>query len=179
MIQINLLPWREHERKISQTRFGVIVGIAAGLGLFCAVIMHMHLSGKIHKQTARNHFLQTALDQESAKLMSLDADKRQLNNIDDQLNFLYGLRDRGYRAVRLLNEMAASNPDSVSLSKIIRAGNSITVFGRAKSNLQITLFMEGIKNSKYFSQPTLTEISGKENDTGEERTFQLKVEQTG
>lgn len=179
MIQINLLPWREHERKMAQTRFGVIVGIAAGLGLICAVIFHMHLSGKIHKQTARNSFLQTALDQESSKLMSLDADKRQLNNIVDQLNFLYGLRDSGYRAVRLLNEMAASNPEGVSLSKIIRAGNAITVFGKAKSNLQITLFMESIEKSKHFTQPVLTEISGKEGGAGEDRSFQLKVEQTG
>lgn len=179
MIQINLLPWREQARKQEQTRFGVVVAMFAGFGLFVTVFFHMHYSAKIQNQAARNAMLQTSLDEESGLLMTLNKQKKELMDVDSQLHFIYNLRDESYRAVRLLTELAIVNPEAVTLFKIIRAGNSITIFGRAKSNLQITLYMESIEKSKYFAQPVLTEISGKENAAGEDRTFQLKIEQQG
>ena len=60
---------------------------------------------------------------------------------------------------------------------LTRENNSISITGRAKSNLQITLFMENLAKSNIFKQPELTNISGKENSSGEERIFQLKVDQ--
>lgn len=179
MIQINLLPWREQSRKQEQVRFAIIVAMFAGFGLFVTVFFHMDYSAKINRQLARNVKLQSALDQEAGELMTLNKQKREMIDVDDQLHFIFNLRDSSYRAVRLLNELAIVNPEAVTLYKIIRLGNAITVFGKAKSNLQITLFMESIEKSKYFAQPVLTEISGKESKTGEERTFQLKIEQQG
>lgn len=177
MIQINLLPWREQARKKNQTRFAIIVASFAGLGLLVAVFFHMHYASMIGKQLKRNAILQTSLDRESEILMTLGKQKKELLGIDNQLHFIFDLRESSYRAVRLLNALAISNPDNVTLFKIIRAKNTILVFGKAKSNLQITLFMESIEKSKLFNQPVLTEISGKESDAGEDRTFQLKLEQ--
>lgn len=179
MIQINLLPWREQERKKEQIRFGIVVGIFAGFGLFFTIFFHMHYSAIISRQMERNAILQAALDQESNSLMTLNKQQSALMNVDDQLHFIFDLRESSYRAVRLLSELAIVNPDAITLYKIIRAGNQITVFGKAKSNLQITLFMDGIEKSPFFDQPVLTEIIGKENATGEERSFQLKIEQKG
>lgn len=179
MIQINLLPWREQRKKQQQTRFGVVVAMFVGFGVFVTVFFHMHYSAKIKHQEARNVMLQTSLDREAAELTTLNKQRKEMIDVDDQLHFIYNLRDTSFRAVRLLNELAIVNPEAVTLFKIIRAGNEITVFGKAKSNLQITLFMESIEKSKFFAQPVLTEISGKENAAGEARTFQLKIDQQG
>lgn len=179
MIQINLLPWREQERKQQQARFGIIVGVFAGFGLFLTVFFHMHYSSRVERQLQRNVLLQSALDEESNSLMTLNKKKKELVNIDEQLHYIYELRDSSFRAVRLLNELAAVSPDSITLYKIIRMGDTVNIFGKAKSNLQITLFMDGIEKSKYFGQPVLTDISGKENTTGEERSFQLRIQQQG
>ena len=179
MIQINLLPWREQVRKAAQKRFGIIAACAAGLGVLLTVFFHSHYMFEISNQIKRNAMLQQALDQESAVLDTLNKQKSELTKIDQQLHFIYDLRDDSYRAVRLLNELAVTNPEAITLSKIVRIGNNIQIFGRAKSNLQITLFMESIEKSKYFNQPELTEISGKEGDTGEQREFKLKLQQQG
>lgn len=177
MIQINLLPWREQARKKKQARFGVIALIAAGLGLFFSVLFYMHFSSRISHQLKRVTILQTALEAETASLMTLNKQKAELLEVDNQLHFIYKLRQSSYKAVNLLNELVTANPDSVTLFKIIRTGSTIVVFGKAKSNMQITLFMESIEKSKFFDQPVLTEISGKEKDGGEVRIFQLKLEQ--
>lgn len=179
MIQINLLPWREQAKQNAQKRFGMIALAFAGFGVFVTIFFHMHYSSEIKQQLARNAFLQQTLDQESGQLMTLNKEKKELVEIDDQLHFIFELRESSYRAVRLLNELAIVNPEAVTLYKIVRNGNSVIVFGKAKSNLQITLFMESIEKSKFFNQPVLTEISGKDSKAGEERIFQLKIEQQG
>lgn len=179
MIKINLLPWREQARKKAQHRFLVIAGAFAGLGVFSTLFFHMHYSSAISHQLKRNTFLQQFLDQESNQLMTFNKQKKDLAEIDGQLHFIFHLRESSYRAVRLLNELVIVNPDSVTLYKIVRRGNTVLVFGRAKSNLQITLFMKNIEKSKFFNQPVLTDISGKDSSVGEDRNFQLKMEQQG
>lgn len=177
MIQINLLPWREQERKKRQTRFAIIAGGFVGLGILMTLFIHTHYAALIHRQLQRNDFLQTTLNQQSDELMNLDKNKKELNDMDAELRYIFSLRLASYRAVRLLDMLAQTNPDSVTLYKVIRAGDTIRVFGKAKSNLQVTLYMESLEKLKMFSQPVLTEISGKEGDTGEERIFELKIEQ--
>lgn len=179
MIQINLLPWREQARKKKQARFAYVAGGAVGLGLLVTVFFHMHFSSKITAQNERNAMLQSALDQESVELRSLNEKKRDLVDIEDQLNFIYALREASYRAVRLLNEITIANPSDVTLYKLTRNKNIVILFGKAKSNLQITLFMESLEKSKVFKQPVLTEISGKDAEAGEQRYFQIKLEQQG
>ncbi len=177
MTQINLLPWREKSRKLKQNRFGLIALAAAGLGFLFALVFHMDYSLRISEQTKRNATLQAALDEETTHLRNLNKDKRELINVDNQLHFIYSLRNSGYQAIRLLNKLAMLNPDSITLNKIVRNGTTILISGKVKSNVQITLFMENIEHSKAFNQPVLTEISGKESDSGEVRSFQLKLQQ--
>jgi type IV pilus assembly protein PilN len=177
MIQINLLPWREQARKEQQKRFAIIVACVAFFGLFFTSFFHIYFSTEINNQIRRNAILQEALDKESADMMELTKKKQDLMGVDNQLHFFFTLREASYHAVRLLNELALRNPDSVTLYKIIRKGNTILIFGKAKSNLQVTLFLESMDKSKFFFQPVLTEIVGKENDAGEERNFQLRLVQ--
>ena len=177
MIQINLLPWREQMRKRKQNRFGIVAMIAAGLGLLSSIFFHLHYASKIGSQLKRNEMLQNVVNEETAHLNDLNKQKKELVDVDNQLHFIYALRESSYRAVRVLNEISIANPDTVTLYKLVRSGPNIQVFGKAKSNLQVTQFMENIEKSNYFSQPVLTEISGKENDGSNVRDFQLKVEQ--
>ncbi|HTM64129.1 MAG TPA: PilN domain-containing protein [Gammaproteobacteria bacterium] len=179
MIQINLLPWRDQERTQQQKRFGMVVGVFAGFGVFCTLVFHMHYSAKISNQIQRNVILQAASDQEANTLADLNKQKKKLTQVDQKLHYIFELRESSYRAVRLLNELVLVDPESITLQKIVRNGNAITVSGKAKSNLQITLFMENIEKSKFFAQPVLTEINGKENTTGEDRSFELKIIQKG
>lgn len=175
MIQINLLPWREQARKVHQKRFGILAGAVAGLALFCVVLAHVRYIAMIHHQNKRNAFIQTALDNESVKLNTLNQKKQEVTNIDEQINFLSNLRASSYFAVRVMNEILISSPDSITLSKVERIGNNVTIAGEAKSNLQVTLFMQSLEKSKYFSQPVLTDISGKKEQAGELRQFEIKI----
>jgi type IV pilus assembly protein PilN len=177
MVQINLLPWREEERKYKKIYFYIRV-----LGCIVATILllalyHIYLNSVITDEQAKGNYLQTALDEEQAKLRVYEKKLKLKMQVEEKLNFIVALRSSSYRAVRLLDELTRVVPEAVTLSKIVREGDSITIFGKAESNLQVTQFMKKIAESRVFQQPILTEISAKENVNGDERIFALKVEQ--
>lgn len=176
MTQINLLPWREMARQAKKLRFAATIAAFIALSLFFVFLVHLYIEAFIISQEHTNTYLQSQLDKEQTTLTTLAKEKQEQAAIYSELHFLFALREDSYKAVGILDQLARVVPDAVSLSKISRAGNSLTIEGRAQSNLQVTLFMENIAKSHFFKQPVLTEISTKENSSGDERTFQLKVD---
>lgn len=177
MIQINLLPWREQARHAKQIRFLVILIAFIGLTLFILLALHIYLNALISNQQSINTYLQTVITQEQTALASLNKEKKSLAAIDSQLHFIISLRNNSFHAVRLLNELTKVLPEEITLNKIVREENIITLFGAAKSGLDITHLMKNIAQSAIFTQPVLTEISSEKNDIESEKYFQLKIEQ--
>lgn len=177
MTQVNLLPWREEAKKHRQMRFYILLGTTFFAAFVCVILLHIFYDKKIANQTARNNYLQTETSAEQIELSALDKKIKEKMAVDKELHFVMSLRDSSYRAVLLLDELVRVIPEGVTLKKIIRDGNTVVILGKADSNLQVTLLMKNISKSRLFYDPDLTEITGKENTSGEERLFQLKFSQ--
>lgn len=173
MTQINLLPWREQARHAKKIRFGLML---VGAFIFAVLVIlgwHGRYNRLIAEQQGRNTFISTALGIEQGELNQLNLEKKQQLVVLDQLQFIVALRHADYKAVELLNGLTHAVPDAVVFTKVIRIGDQVTLFGQAKSNLQITQLMKNIKDITIFEQPELSVITAKENKAGEERTFQV------
>lgn len=175
MIQINLLPWREQARQIKKLNFAIAIAGCAILSCFFVLICHIYFKSLIGSQQRRNDFLQAELGKEQIELTKLSHNKeQQIGDVAD-LNFIFSLQKNGYQTIKLFTALAKVIPDTVTFNRISREGNAIIILGKAKSNLQITTLLQNIKETAIFQQPELTEITGKEISSGEERLFQLKV----
>lgn len=177
MTQINLLPWREQERQLKRLRFLSILLSFIGFTLVLIFLLHVYYAVLISQSNKQVNLMQASLQQESKALMQLNAQNKEKIKIDTDVKFLIELHKQSYAAIRLLDELPRIIPEAVSLTRLERNNRDITLIGKAGSNLQVTLFMENIGKSKYFKQPILTEITGKENASGDERFFKLKLEQ--
>lgn len=177
MTQINLLPWREQARQARKMEFVYVLAAFIGLTLIFVFIGHLYYGSLISHQQKNNAFLQEQLDQEQQILNALNKKKKQQTLIYSQLNFLISLQEKSYQVVRMLDELVRVIPDGVALLKVTREKNSVTMYGKANSNLQVTQFMENIEKSSVFKQPILTEIAAKDGVLREEKYFQLQVEQ--
>lgn len=177
MIQINLLPWREQERSKKRLQFFTTLGIFIGITLFILVLVHLYLDYLISNQNKRINYLQTVLGEKQAEFFKLKDQQKKQNTIQTELTFLNGLRENSYQAIRLLNELVKVVPPTITLEKITRTGNKITLIGNAQSELQITLFMKNITQSAFFNQPTLTRLVAPEVPNEEGRVFQLDIQQ--
>ena len=177
MTQINLLPWREKARKARQVRFYIVLGMSSFAAILCVFIIHLYVGNKIAHQVKRNAFLQTVTSQEQTTLNMLDKKMKEKKAIDIELEFIMSLRESSYKAVQLLDELVRVVPNGVFFKKLVRQGPAVTIIGRANSNLEITSLMKSISKSAVFDNADLTEITGKDSTSGEEREFQLKFNQ--
>lgn len=178
-MQINLLPWREHERRRKKIRFSSSLVTTVILALIAIIILHIFYRGLITHQKHRNQYLQSIIDHEQLSITKINEQKKQLSLIKDELKFIINLKENSYDAVRILDELSKVVPEGVSFMSIVRENQNIVIIGRSKSDLQVTQFMENLTKSKIFQQPVLTTISSIKTSEGEERLFQINVAEEG
>jgi type IV pilus assembly protein PilN len=177
MVQINLLPYREQARQVKQVRLGILMACCAGLALVLVVFVHIYFRSIINDQNKINAYLQSQIDQSQIDLTTLKEKKMSQVNLIAQLHYLMNLRVTSYQAVRLMNMLATATPKNVILEKILRGNNEVIIAGQADSDTEVTIFMKNIAAQPGFKQPVLTGITSQQGPTGDERHFQLKVEE--
>lgn len=175
MTQINLLPWREQARQEKKIEFLIIIGFFIGMTLLFILLIHIYLASLIHEQNKRNEFIQTTLGDKQVLYTGFKDKKQKQAIIESQLQFINSLRDKSFRAVKLMNELVKIVPHTVTLDKLVRENNKITLIGKAQSELQITLLMKNIAKSDIFNQPVLTRISGVPGSNETDRVFELEA----
>jgi type IV pilus assembly protein PilN len=167
MPRINLLPWREQERKIRRREFMV----AAGAAIFSAVIFV--LGGKLlysswtDAQTEKN----TLLKKEIVKLDAQIADIQDLENRRQRLlarmEIIEKLQRKRPEIVHLFDEMVKTVPDGVYLTTIKQNGNKLEIHGVAQSSTRVSTFMRNIDSSVWMDNPVLQVVeSSKDSQTG-------------
>lgn len=177
MTQINLLPWREQERKEKKYLFAVTAGIFFAAAIFLIVVIHFVFYGLVDTQLEYNQFLTSQLQSEQDALTDLSKKQKAQNAVIKQVQFIISLRDKSYQVVQLFNELPRVVPETVLILKLSKNDNLVSLSGVAQSNLQVSLMMQNIEKSKVFNQPTLTQISEGNQTNGKGENFELKVTQ--
>ncbi|MEW8016799.1 MAG: pilus assembly protein PilN, partial [Candidatus Thiodiazotropha endolucinida] len=81
MARINLLPWREAERKERQKEFGLMLLAGALVAAFIVFGVHQLIQSQIEAQNTRNAYLQkeiAAVEKEIREIQDLDKTKQNL-----------------------------------------------------------------------------------------------------
>lgn len=174
-IQINLLPWREQSRQAKKKRFLTLMAGFFLLSIFLIVLSHIYLDKILYNQIGLNDMLRAEINNEQNILNSVNTKVTELGDIKDKLHFIIGVYAQSYNAIRLLNELTGIVPSTVSIDKIIRSNNIVTISGMAQSNSDVTNFLQNIGKSPIFNQPQLNSISGEKDQSSAKRYFELSV----
>ena len=168
MPRINLLPWREQERKVRRREFGV----AAGGAVFAAIIFV--LGGKLlySQWTDSQNEKNTLLRNEIKKLDAQIADIQDLENRKQRLvarmEIIERLQRKRPEIVHLFDEMVKTVPEGVYLTNIKQTGNKLELHGVAQSSTRVSTFMRNIDASVWMDNPVLlvVESASKDSSTG-------------
>lgn len=178
MTRINLLPWREALRKERQRQF---VSIGAGAAILMAAIilyLHIHISGMITTQEARNNFLQGEIDKVDAsikEIAELDIKKKKLLQ---RMTVIQDLQSRRPLAVHMMDELVRVIPEGLYLIKITQKDAEIELEGIAQSNARVSSLMNNLEKSEWFKEPKLDVIQAQEGkEAARGNRFLLKVSQ--
>ena len=133
MPQINLLPWREEQRKERQKNFAIaaLAGIIAGLLVIWGV--NTYLQGMINYQNSRNQ----RLEQEIATLNEQIKEIRNLRLKKERLLLrmaaIEDLQRTRPEVVHLFDEMVKVIPEGVYLTELTQTGKNLLIKGWAES----------------------------------------------
>lgn len=177
MARINLLPWREAERKRRQREFVVMAAAGLVATLIVAVGLRLHIEGLISSQENRNDFLQSEiglLDKQIAEIRDLEKTK---TNLLARMKVIQQLQESRPEVVHLFDELVIAIPEGVYLTKIAQTGRTVVMDGRAQSNARVSAFMRNIAASKWIGEPLLMLIENKEKTGTGLSHFRLRFEQ--
>ena len=167
MPRINLLPWREQERKVRRREFMV----AAGGAIFAAVIFV--LGGKVlySSWTDAQNEKNTLLKKEIVKLDAQIADIQDLENRRQRLlarmEIIEKLQRKRPEIVHLFDEIVKTVPEGVYLTAIKQTGNKLEIHGVAQSSTRVSTFMRNIDSSVWMDNPVLQVVeSARDSPTG-------------
>ncbi|MFK7794125.1 MAG: PilN domain-containing protein [Gammaproteobacteria bacterium] len=179
MAKINLLPWRESQRKEKQQEFFVMLGAGAAVAVLAVLLVHFQVDAKIKGQEKRNAYLSNEiviLDEKIKEIQKLDATRRALV---ERMEVIQNLQATRPGIVHLFDEVVNTLPNSAHLTELTQVGNSINISGRAESNARVSSYMRNIEESEWLTKPKLSVISTEEDDNGlRVSSFSLQLAQT-
>ncbi|MCU7814533.1 MAG: PilN domain-containing protein [Candidatus Thiodiazotropha sp. (ex Lucinoma kastoroae)] len=178
MARINLLPWREAERKERQKEFGLMVLAGALLSAFVVFGIHLLFQSQIEAQNQRNAYLQREIDAVEKQIREIrDLDKTK-QNLLARMNIIQELQGSRPQIVHLFDEIVTRLPDGVYLDQVNQKGNAVTFVGQAQSNARVSSMMRNIDDSEWLENPALVFIESKEKTGTGYSHFQLTVKQS-
>lgn len=158
MARINLLPWREEQRKEKQREFAFTMAGAAIVGGLLVLMAHLQINGMIESQNVRNQFIEgeiVKLDKRIAEIRDLESTKAKLLA---RMNVIQQLQSNRPLSVHLMDEMVRTLPEGAYLNNIEQKGGNLTFTGVAQSNARVSAYMRNIDGSAWLSKPKLEVI---------------------
>jgi type IV pilus assembly protein PilN len=166
MPRINLLPWREEQRKERKLAFMVALGAATGAAAIAAFGGYLLFGSMISGQETRNETLRT-------EIKELDKQIEEINNLESakqkfiaRMEIIEKLQRSRPEIVHLFDEVVKTVPEGVYLTGVKQTDKHLKFEGVAQSSTRVSAFMRNIDGSEWLKNPDLERIETKTGQIG-------------
>lgn len=177
--RINLLPWREAIAKQKQQEFGLVLGLAAVVGIALVAIWYFYNVVLLGAQESRVKHLDGAIVIQDEKIEEIQSLEKKRADLVSRMNAIETLQKDRPNTVRFFDELQTTIPDGVSLNFLEQTTKKVAIQGEAESNARVSNFMRKLDSSEWLGGPKLEiiEKSGKDNTTTKGISFKLLFNQ--
>ncbi len=161
MPRINLLPWREVERKRKRQEFGVAAGAAVLLAVLTGFVLRWQYSSIIDDQNERNQYLKDEIVQVDKQIVEILDLEQQKQRLQSRIQVIEQLQRSRPEVVHLFDQMVRLLPDGVYLTSIRQTDRRIQIKGVAESSTRVSAFMRNIDGSEWLQDPALEIVETK------------------
>jgi type IV pilus assembly protein PilN len=167
MPRINLLPWREQQRKTRRREFLVATGGAVAAAVVFGFGGYLLYNSRIDSQIEKNNLLKkeiVKLDSQIADIQDLETRKQRLVA---RMQIIEQLQRSRPEIVHLFDEIVKTVPEGVYLTSLKQSGRKLEIHGVAQSSTRVSTFMRNIDSSSWMDNPVLQVVeSAKDSPTG-------------
>lgn len=184
MRRINLLEWRDIQKKERETRFGIIAGIALGIMGLIVLGVHVFYQAKINYQESRNNYLTQEIKFVEKQIEEIEALEKKKAALINRMSVIQELESSRPKIVHLFDELVKRLPDGVHFTSMTQKKDKITLEGVAQSDARVSSLMRKIEESEWLKSPEIKRIIRKdikEKGSDSERSiseFELELTQT-
>jgi type IV pilus assembly protein PilN len=175
MPRINLLPWRDQQRRERKLAFFVALGGAVVLAAIAAFIGYLMLGAMIDAQEHRNERLRAQiriLDKQIEEINDLEAQKQKFIS---RMQIIEKLQRSRPEVVHLFDELVKDMPDGTYLTTVKQTGDKLKLEGVAQSSTRVSALMRSISASQWLEKPELEVVQTKNDAVGS--SFVLDAQQ--
>ena len=155
MPRINLVPWREAERKRKRQEFGVGAVAALMFAAMIAFAVNWQMQSAIDEQMTRNQYLTdqiAELDKQIAEILDLEQQKSRLQA---RITVIEQLELSRPEIVHVFDQLVRTTPDGIYLTSVKQTDRKLQIKGMAQSSTRVASYMRNIDSSQWLTEPSL------------------------
>ena len=165
MPRINLLPWRDQQRKERKLAFFVALGGAALGALVAAFAGYLLFKSMISSQEERNQRLRVEIKTVDRQIEEINDLEQQKQRFIARMQVIEKLQRSRSEVVHLFDEVAKTMPDGTYLTAFKQDGKRLKFEGVAQSSTRVSTFMRNISGSQWMKDPELEVVESKPGNT--------------
>ena len=177
MPRINLLPWREEERKKRQREFGVATAGAVVAGVGVVMLTMFAYSQMISAQQARNERLTTEITELEKSIEEIDGLERQKERLLARMEIIDQLQKSRPEIVHLFDELVRQLPEGIYLTGMKQTGSRVEIRGIAQSSTRVSALMRQIDGSEWLADPEVERVETTTSGNSRQSEFVLYLKQ--
>lgn len=166
MLEINLLPVREARRAADLKAFGMLLVLAALLGVVAVAGIHIHLVNQISTLETRRAQLKSDIAKFKPQLDQVAEYDRRKAELQKKIDVIEGLDKARSGPVKLMNEISRATPDKLWLLQLDSVKGVVTLKGEAIDNEIVAEFLRKLKDSGIFAEVDLKKTTTKTSQQG-------------
>jgi type IV pilus assembly protein PilN len=163
MIRINLLPYREREKK--EALFRWIVLLSGSFALFVLILVSVYLYINLSSDNLEKKIRETEvkLVYLNKKVGDIEKFKRDKKEVEQKLSVIKSLNGNRLFPVQILDELYLLVPvKDMWLERFSQAGDDLHIEGVARNNDVVALFMKSLENASFIQTVDLIGTMEKE-----------------
>ena len=177
MPRINLLPWREEERKKRQQEFMVALGGSVLAGIAVVGLTFVAFNQMIDNQLTRNSRLEAEIAVLEEKITEIDNLERQKERLLARMEIIEQLQRSRPEVVHLFDEISRQLPEGVYLNGMKQTGAIIELRGVAQSSTRVSALMRQADESEWLTDPSVTKVETTDSGPARQAEFVVNLKQ--
>ena len=177
MPRINLLPWREEDRKRRQREFLVAMAGSFVAGVLVVLATIFVYNQKIDNQRDRNTRLQAEITELEKSIVEIDDLERQKERLLARMEIIEQLQRSRPEIVHLFDEVTRRLPEGVYLDGMKQTGSAVEVKGVAQSSTRVSALMRQIDASNWMTDPSVIKVETTDDGPARQAEFVVTLKQ--
>ena len=155
MARINLLPWREEQRRERQRHFMSTLLMTSILGVVIVFAAGVVFDQKIKHQQFRNEMVRQEIRNLETQIKRIDELERTRARLISRKQVIERLQASRSMTVELLDNLAKSIPVGITLTSVRQQGPVLALLGTSQSNARVSAYLKELTDNDLFKNPQL------------------------